>query len=179
MCVDAAWTQKAIEQNGLELQTIHLILAAGCFFLYFKIDPFHGYFSEMNLFSAEFTVDSVHHPPASTPFHFFNQRLCVGLQTSAVRFKPPGGERTTPWNSAEGFIPDPHLTSHSMWCFPTHPPALIPPALSLRLHQALSHLRVFIQATPFLSFQPSPHLHPFLHHQLLFIFQVSTQIWLP
>lgn len=96
MCVDAARTQKAMEQNGLELQTIHLNLAAGCFFLYVKINPFHGYFSEMNLFSAEFTVDSVHHPPASTPFPFFSQPLCVGFQTSAFRFKPPGGKEQLP-----------------------------------------------------------------------------------
>lgn len=82
ICLDAAGIQKAIEQNGLEPQTIHLKLLAGCFFLYFKIDPFHGCFSEMNLFSAEFTVVSVHYSPALACFHFLNQRLCVGFKTS-------------------------------------------------------------------------------------------------
>lgn len=108
-------------ENGLEPQTIHLELASGCFFLYFEIDSIHGCFSEVNLCLIECTIDLMHyhhHSPASARLHSFNQWLCVGFKTSALR--------RDFCDVAKNLIPDPYLTSHSMQCFPTHPPALIP-----------------------------------------------------
>lgn len=94
-CSDAAGVQKAIEQNGLELQTIHLKLPAGCCFLYFKSNPFRGCFSEMNLFAAEFTVVSVYYSPASACLCCLNQRLCVGFKTSTKSNRLAGEEQST------------------------------------------------------------------------------------
>lgn len=145
----AAWTQKAFEQRLRKWTwaTNHPS-EAGCFFLYFEIISFYSCFSEMNLLSAEFTVDSIHyhhHPPAPDAFHFFNQWLCLRFKASALRFKSPGRKEWLPEIRAR--VPDPCLTSHSMWCFPTNPPALIPLVLSLMFYQALSHFRVFTHAT--------------------------------
>ena len=92
ICLDATGIQKAIEQNGLEPQTIHLKLPAGCFFLYFKIDPFHDCFSEMNLFSAEFTVVSVLLSCLSL-FPLLEPKAVCGIQ-DINKFKPPGVGRT-------------------------------------------------------------------------------------
>ena len=93
-CSDAAGVQKAIEQNGFELQTIHLKLPAGCFFLYFKSNPLRGCLSEMNLFAAEFTVVSVYYSPASACFRCLNQRLCVGFKTSTKSNHLAGEEQS-------------------------------------------------------------------------------------
>lgn len=67
-------------RNGFEPQTIHLKLAAGCFFLYFEIDSFHGCFSEMNLIFSEFMVDSVcyhNHHLLPQPLSTFLTNGCV------------------------------------------------------------------------------------------------------
>lgn len=167
ICLDAAGIQKAIEQNGLEPQTIHLKLPAGCFFLYFKIDPFHGCFSEMNLFSAEFTVVSVYYSPALACFHFLNQRLCVGFKTSTnsshlgweeqspeIKQRVSFQIHTSPATACDVF-PLTHLFRFS-WS-------------SHSSSTKLSPTWVFTHTT-FLCFQPSHHLHTFLHHQVLFTF---------
>lgn len=169
ICLDATGIQKVIEQNGLEPQTIHLKLPAGCFFLYFKIDPFHDCFSEMNLFSAEFTVVSVYYSPASACFHCLNQRLCVGSKTSTNSNHL--GQKNSPLKLSGGFHsrstphqPQPVMFSHSPTCLVSPGPLTLAPSSSFPPQGLHTRYSFFLLS----AITPSPHLFasPTLVHLL-------------
>lgn len=164
-CSDAAGVQKAIEQNGLELQTIHLEVACRLLLSYFKSNPFRGCFSEMNLFAAEFTVVSVYYSPASACLCCLNQRLC--RSKTSTKSKPPWQGKNSPLKLRRCSFQI--HTSPATACDVSSSPTCLdsPGPLTLRLYQALAHLRF----SHMLLFSPA-----FSHHTISILLFASPTL---